>query len=269
MKKRTKISLRTKIYLTMVGLLALTGAVYAATPKFFAPYLQATGVAISPSNLYATQWCNQNFTSFDCMGNASVVGQIPFGNQQCIEKYVAIAPRQSVAAGFTARDVFITEGQNIFKYSISTGTITPFAQVGCPFSDHSSLTFDKEGTFGNKMIVACENGPIWTVDGTGLVNFIASTTNAQHTAPTHPEGPAVVPMSFGPNPGQLGGQILVADEDDNQVNAIDNLGNVTYNVFNWSLLLGRLPIRKTSTLSRTLRAHSAALRISPPVPSSR
>src|SRR6478752_2700731 len=233
MKKRTKISLRTKIYLTMVGLLALTGAVYAATPKFFASYLEATGVAASPSNLYATQWCNQDFTSFNCLGIGTVVGQIPFGNQQCIEKYLAIAPRQSVAAGFTARDVYITEGQNIYKYDFLLGTITFFAQVGCPFSDHSSLTFDKVGTFGNKMIVACENGPIWTIDnlpGGPHVDFIASTTNAQHTAPTHPEGPAIPPLSFGP----LGGQILVADENDNEVNAIDNLGNVTYNVFNWS-----------------------------------
>ena len=35
MKKRTKITLRTKIYLTIVGLLALTGVLYAATPIFF------------------------------------------------------------------------------------------------------------------------------------------------------------------------------------------------------------------------------------------
>ena len=32
MKKRTKITLRTKIYLTIVGLLALTGVLYAANP---------------------------------------------------------------------------------------------------------------------------------------------------------------------------------------------------------------------------------------------
>ena len=158
---------RTKTYLIIAGLLSLTGAVYAATPFFFAPFLQATGVAASPDNLYATQWCNQNFVSFDCMGNASVVGMIPVGNQQCIEKYPAIAPRQSIAAGFTARDVFITEGQYIWKYDFLLGNITFFAQVGCPFSNHSSLTFDKVGTFGFKMIVVCEDGPIWTVDGTG------------------------------------------------------------------------------------------------------
>ena len=162
------------------------------------------------------------------------VGVIPNGNSPCIEKYLAIAPVQSVAAGFTPRDVFITEGQDIYKYDFSSGTISPapFAQVGCPFSDHSSLTFDKVGTFGFKMIVACENGPIWTVDGIGNVDFVASTTDLTHNPPiiTHPEGPAIPPLSFGP----LGGQILVGDEDLNQVHAIDNTGHVTYNAFNWA-----------------------------------
>ena len=146
---------------------------------------------------------------------------------------------QSVAAGFTARDVFITEGQYIYKYDFSSGTISPapFAQVGCPFSDHSSLTFDKVGTFGFKMIVACENGPIWTVDGSGNVDFVASTTTVNPPLITHPEGPAIPPLSFGP----LGGQILVGDEDLHQVTAIKNDGTVTYNAFNWAPGFEALP----------------------------
>jgi hypothetical protein len=143
---------------------------------------------------------------------------------------------QSVQAGFTPKDVFITEGQYIYKYDFLLGTIspTPFAQVGCPFSDHSSLTFDKVGTFGYKMIVACENGPIWTVDnlpGGPHVDFVASTTDLSHNPPilTHPEGPAIPPLSFGP----LGGQILVADELDGQVHAIKNDGTVTLGVFSF------------------------------------
>ena len=74
MKKRTKITLRTKIYLAMVGLLSLTGAVYAATPIFFGQFIQATGIAISPAHMYATAWCNQNFSSLDCAGNVVGVG---------------------------------------------------------------------------------------------------------------------------------------------------------------------------------------------------
>ena len=94
-----------------------------------------------------------------------ILGQIPFGGPQCIEKYLAIVPKQSIPAGFTVKDVYITEGQDIYKFTYPAGPISFFAQVGCPFSDHSSITFDKEGTFGNKMIVTCENGPTWTVDG--------------------------------------------------------------------------------------------------------
>jgi len=108
MKKRTKITLRTKIYLTIVGLLALTAAVYATGhPVFFAQLNEATGVAISPNNLYATGWCGQNLYSVDCLGTSSVVGTIPLRNQPCTEKYLAIAPRQSTAAGFHATDLFI------------------------------------------------------------------------------------------------------------------------------------------------------------------
>jgi hypothetical protein len=47
MKKRTKFSLRTKIYLTLVGLLAITGALYAfpANPVTFATLRGITGMA--------------------------------------------------------------------------------------------------------------------------------------------------------------------------------------------------------------------------------
>jgi hypothetical protein len=229
--KRRKISLRTKIYLTIVGVLALTGATYAANPVFFTQFIQATGVAVSPLDMYATPWCDQSFYGFDCIGNASVLGMIPLGDSSCSEKYLAIAPRQSIAAGFTATDVFITEGQNIYKFS--GGTITFFAQVGCSFpghtDDHTSITFDKVSTFGNKMIVACTAGFVFTIDGNGNVTLIADTGG------TFIEGPAIPPPSFGP----LGGQILVADEVNGQVHAIDSNGNVTHNAFNWTAPLGK------------------------------
>src|SRR4026207_247818 len=106
MKKRTKISLRTKIYLTMVGLLALTGAAYAATPLFFGSRDEATGIAVSPENMYETAWCNNNLYGYDCLGQPFILGQIPLGNQVCIEKYPAIVPKQCIPAGFTVKDVF-------------------------------------------------------------------------------------------------------------------------------------------------------------------
>ena len=78
MKKRTKISLRTKIYLTIVGLLAMVGAVYAATPLFFGSRDEATGIAVSPENMYATAWCNQNLYSYNCLGGARYLGTDSF-----------------------------------------------------------------------------------------------------------------------------------------------------------------------------------------------
>ena len=127
------------------------------TAIFFTQFPQAIGVAASPSNMYGTGWCDQNFYGVDCMGNCSVLGMIPLGDLPCIEKYLDIAPRQSVQAGFTPTDVFITEGQYLWRYS--GGNITFFAQVDCSFpghtDDHTSITFDHVGTFGFKMIVAC------------------------------------------------------------------------------------------------------------------
>ena len=75
------------------------------------------------------------------------------------------------------------------------------------------------------MIVTCENGPVWKVDGAGTVTPIAIVVSGGGSL----EGPAVVPLSFGP----FGGQILVADDVNGQVHAIKNDGTVTLNVFNW------------------------------------
>ena len=196
MKNIAKLTIRTKIYLTIVGLLALTGLLYAANPVPFATFSGSgpVGVAAVPTEVFATQWCNQNFDVIDCNGNVSVLGIIPGPVGPCIEKYLAIAPIQSAAAGFTPRDMFVTQGAEIYKFS--GGIFTLFASVGCPGSNHTSLTFDHEGTFEFKMIVTCEQGPVWKINGAGIVQFIANTTDPTHV--TNIEGPAVVPMSFGP-----------------------------------------------------------------------
>ena len=183
MKKRTKITLRTKIYLTIVGLLALTGVFYAANPSQLATVPKSVAARLPwPIQLplpcsqgrrrgRCPGYCardpiqrNQNLSRIDCDGNVTSVATIPGPVRLLrVEKYMAIAPIQSTAAGFTPRDVFITQGDDIYKFS--GGIVTPFATVGCPFSDHSSITFDHVGTFGNNMIVTCENGPVFTING--------------------------------------------------------------------------------------------------------
>src|SRR5690349_14948451 len=155
MKKRTKISLRTKIYAAIVGLLALTGAVYAANPFAFSAAVPfPTGVAAGGDMLLVSEYCTENIDRVDCNGNATLFATLP-GFGSCREKYLTIAPLQSSAAGFTPRDVFAVEGSAVYK--ISNGNVTLFTTLGgCLASDHNGITFDHVGTFGFDMIVTCQ-----------------------------------------------------------------------------------------------------------------
>src|SRR6266571_1117348 len=203
---KTKITLRTKIALTTAGLLALTGIFYAASPTQFGSATGVVGVAASQSDLIVTEYSTQNVDTIDCAGKVSLLATIPGPLGQSLERYVTIAPSQAANAGFTPRDIFVTQGANVFK----VGSATPFATIqGCG-DDHAGITFDHVGTFGYNMIVTCQNGGIWNVGSTGTPAHIADVGAGEI------EGPAVVPLSFGP----LGGQILVGDEDFGQVHAI-------------------------------------------------
>jgi hypothetical protein len=153
MKKRIKFSLRTKIYLTIVGLLAMAGIIYAANPVVFSTFPGLTGVAATKAELFATGYVTDpDVYTLDCAGIPTVYQVAPGG-----EKYVIIAPVQSAAAGFTPRDVFLTYGPYIFR-ATPPGPFTFFTQVPCSEgeTDHTGFSFDKVGTFGNDMIVSCQ-----------------------------------------------------------------------------------------------------------------
>ena len=218
MKKRTKITLRTKIYLTIVALLALTGVFYASNPTPFSggvPF--PTGVAAAPDLLLVSEFCSENIDKIDCNGNASLFATLP-GNGSCLEKYMTIAPAQSANSvpPFTPRDVFVTEGPNIYK--IHNGVVTLFATLmGCNAVDHNGITFDHTATgiFGNDMIVTCEQGSVYRINGVG-VGSAAPIANVFPSGGGEIEGPAVVPPGFGPH----GGEIWVADEINGQIHAI-------------------------------------------------
>jgi hypothetical protein len=226
---KTKITLRTKIALTIVGLLAMAGVFYAANPTLFAPVVGPggtgpVGVAAAPDLLLVTPYCNNEIDTFDCSGNVSVLATIP-GSGECAEKYLAIAPYQSANAGFTPRDIFVTHGTEVYK--VSGGLVTPFAAIpGCG-EDHTGITFDHVGTFGFNMIVTCQEGAVWEVDGSGTLASIANIADA--LGDVEIEGPAIPPLTFGP----YGGQILVADEDSGYVHAIDSNGDVSPYIFSW------------------------------------
>ena len=107
MKKRSKFTLRTKIYLTIAALLALTGVFYAQFPPAHpSPFTGGvpfpTGVAAAPDLLLVSEYCSENIDQVDCNGNVSLFATLP-GNGACREKYMTIAPSMSANAGFTPR----------------------------------------------------------------------------------------------------------------------------------------------------------------------
>jgi len=204
--------------------MAAAGLFYAATPSFFAPvgvYPNApTGIAASPGNVYVTEYCNPQIDAISDTGMVSVFVTYPTfpGNPgECKERYIAISPGLGTWA---PNDIYVTDGDVVYKVTPDGLGVTTFATMtGCG-NDQSGITFDHVGTFGFDMIVTCANGDIWRVDSTGTPTRVANLGHAN-------EGPVVAPLSFGP----LGGQILVADEDNGAVHAIANDGTVTPNVF--------------------------------------
>ncbi len=186
-------------------------------------------MAAAPTELLVSSYCNQHLYTVACDGTFSVLTEIPLSPpflQDCKEKYEAIVPLKSANLAvppWTARDIFITQGADIFKFS--GGIVTPFTTIaGCAEADHSGITFDHVGTFDYNMIMSCEDGSVWEIDANG--NIVGGgdigTTNTQA------EGPGVAPLSF----GFYGGQVLVADESGNGwVHAIKRDGTVTLNVF--------------------------------------
>ena len=220
---------RTTISLTIAALLSLSGMVYAANHVLFS-FIVGTfsagpiGVAGSPDSLFATQFCDPQLLSIDCVtGLPTPVTTIPgFPSAQCLERYMSVAPAVSVNAGFAPRDVYITQGNEIFKFTPPAGPLVSFTSLPACGNDHTGITFDHVGTFGNKMITSCENGTIWTVDGVGTSSLVATLPiNIEN------EGPAVAPS---PGFGPFGGQVLTTNDND-AVNAIRNDGFVTLNAF--------------------------------------
>ena len=155
MKKRTKITLRTKIYLTIVGLLALTGVLYASNPAPFSSSVPfPTGVAAVAGSFARDRILQPRIIDkVDCNGNASLFatirGLVPAVKNTWLS--LQFSPRQ---AGFTPRDVFVTQGALIYK-SIGRCRHAVCDAPGCLASDHNGITFDHFGTFGFDMIVTC------------------------------------------------------------------------------------------------------------------
>src|SRR5207245_1382979 len=115
---------RMKITLSIAGLLSLAVILYAANPTPFATVNSPVGVAASGTDLIVTEYCGHNVDTLDCQGNVTLLATLP-GISDCREEYVTIAPSQSVNAGFTPGDIFVTQGPGVYK--VTGGIVTPFA----------------------------------------------------------------------------------------------------------------------------------------------
>src|SRR5215831_17467816 len=127
---------RTKITLSIAGFLSLAGIFYAANPTPFATVNTPIGVAASGTDLIVTEYCGHNVDTLDCQGNVTLLATLP-GISDCREEYVTIAPSQSANAGFTPRDIFVTQGAAI--YNVTGGTVHPFVFLKLrtgPHRDH-------------------------------------------------------------------------------------------------------------------------------------
>src|SRR6266850_1214634 len=157
MKKRTKITLRTKIYLTIVGLLALTGIIYAATPMPFSSGVPfPTGVAAAPDLLLVSEYCSENIDKIDCNGNASLFATLP----GCLASdHNGITFDHFGTYGF---DMIVTchEG-NVFRVN-GAGTVTPIASLFPPGSSNVA-----EGPAVVPPGFGPHGGEIWVADEIG------------------------------------------------------------------------------------------------------
>ena len=233
---------KTTITLTIAGFLAIAGIFYAApnnpytpntyiAPDPFSAVPLGLGVAAAPDLLLVSSYCNQNLYTVACDGTFSVLTQIPLSPpilQDCKEKYEAIVPLKSAnlaSPPWTARDIFITQGADVFRFTGGVLIPTPFVTIaGCAEADHSGITFDHVGTFDYNMIVSCEDGSVWEIDANANIVGGGDIGNTH----TQAEGPGVAPLSF----GFYAGWCLVADESGNGwVHAIKRDGTVALNVF--------------------------------------
>ena len=127
------------------------------------------GVAADPTHLFVSRILQPKLDMVDCNGNVSLFGTLPARRVPWTEKYLAIAPSESAAAGFTPGDLFVTQSQAIFKASIRSGTFTLFATLvrsigGCPFRTTAGLRSTKWAHLATDMIVTCENGRVFRID---------------------------------------------------------------------------------------------------------
>jgi hypothetical protein len=231
-------------------------ATSAGPPATLSPFTNNTlnhpfGVAASPGRVLVTDCTmvgSPEVLSVDSSGNISrpAFATLPGTCGNGVENYIAVAPAPTSpvaaqglptpnAAGFPSNYAYVagtTDPPNavpaVWQVGIdvtSGGAIpsnTPFAtfsSLSC--GSLTGITFDRVGSFGNRLIVVCSSGQVWLLCGpkpAAQGNPCASNQSMQllATVPvsgsTVPEGPGVAPQCVAGItclPG-LAGQILIA-----------------------------------------------------------
>jgi len=97
--------------------------------------------------------------------------------------YCSIAVREFRSSVHPARRFRHTRQSGLQSIQLPGSTLFCHAP-GCGLNDHSGITFDHFGTFGNDMIVTCQEGNVYRVNGNangnGTATFIA---NVLHLGP--------------------------------------------------------------------------------------
>jgi hypothetical protein len=98
-----KFLLRTKIYLTIAALLALTGILYAANGVPFATVPQPISVVASPTQLVVSEFCTEDLVKISDTGIVSPFATIPGPNVGCKEKYMGYLSNLGGVVAWTRR----------------------------------------------------------------------------------------------------------------------------------------------------------------------
>jgi hypothetical protein len=142
-------------------------------------------------------------TPFAALPNVPLSSNPAFGHSdspsnQCFEFYPAVSPG---LGGFTAGDVYVTQGQSVVKIPATGGSASTFATGLSATDTESGITFDNVGTFCNDLIVSGQNG------GINLITSAGTVVNYATLAGDQLESIAVAPLSF----GAFGGWLIIGN----------------------------------------------------------
>ena len=180
------------------------------------------GVAVDTQRLLYTQYTVTNpgdpaIFSVSDTGTVSTFAPSFPSTSGSVEKYIDINPGLGAWAS-KAHFIYVTQGREIYEITPDGTQVSLFAALPSGAATHAGITFDGEGTFNNDMIVTDPGGSVFRVDSTGSSVTLVATVDESPI-----EGPAVVPVGFGPH----GGEVWVAAEGAGAVLAVRNDGTVS------------------------------------------